>query len=74
MIFAFFYGFPLVERARAQHIIRRYVGFPVLSNILYWASCAHPARPAHYMCIFTQGMKLGHVTNTFLTLIFVNMT
>ena len=46
MIFAsFFDGFPVVERARAQYIICRYVGFPVLSNIPYWASCAHPARP-----------------------------
>jgi len=67
MIFAsFFDGFPVVERTRARIYmlgslcIEMYnVGLPV---------CVLRDAPAA-MCIFKQGMKLGHVTNTFLLLI-----
>jgi len=33
----------VVERARAQYV---YVGLPVLSNVLCWATCVRPARSA----------------------------
>jgi len=45
MIFASFYVFPVVERARNMY----YVGLPVLSNVLCWAS-----RPTVHVYIETR--------------------
>ena len=68
---SFFDGFPVVESARAQYVlcwVPCVEKCPMLGFLC--ASCGmHPQQ----MCILKQGMKLHHVTNMFLPLIFVNM-